>query len=74
VTWWVVTRRYTVEEGVYVEADSASEAKTKARDGDYDDTTVAETVSPTTYRKADSLPAKPQHLWTDADWDAHDAA
>lgn len=68
--WWTVTRRYTVEDVVYVEADSASEAKQKAVDGYYDDISPGVTVGQTTHRKATRIPdGKPKDLWETRDWE-----
>lgn len=69
--WWKVTRRYLVEEAVYVAAESATEAKQRARNGEYEDVGPADVVSPTTYRKATPLiGGKPQEFWTASDWEA----
>jgi hypothetical protein len=53
---YAVTRRYMVEEIVYVHADSPTEARQKVEDADWIDQTAAETVSPSTYRKATPRP------------------
>lgn len=53
---YAVTRRYTVEEIVYVEADSKTEARQRVDDGEWIDNTAAETVGPSTYRLAEPRP------------------
>lgn len=49
---YAVTRRYTVEEIIYVEASSPTDARREVEHGEWIDNTAAQTVSESTYRKA----------------------
>jgi DNA-dependent RNA polymerase auxiliary subunit epsilon len=52
MTWYAVTRRYTVEDAVYIEAESKTEARRKVRDVEYEYMTDPQPVSDATLPRA----------------------
>jgi len=63
MTWWAVTFRSQAEMTVWVEADSAAEAKRLADDTEYEDATDVEFVRGRPY----TLKAKPAPTYTPPD-------